>query len=688
SPDGRWWVLSDRTEAPSGAGYALENRVVTSRCLPDLFANQNVRRHASFFSAFNEHFLASARTDQPFAVFLTRGPSKQTYFEHAYLARYLGLDIVEGSDLTVRDERLFLKSVAGLRPVDLVLRTVRSEMCDPLELRTDSMFGVPGLLKAARAGSVTIANALGSGLVESDAFLSFLPSLSRFLLDEELAMPSVATWWCGQEAERRYVADNLDKLIVRQISTTRSLLSGGRAGRVGQHMSESDRSRLLGTIRQSGHDFVGQEILPLSTAPAWSKDNTVQPAPVLLRIYVAATANGYQLLPGGLTRGSSHFNTQATWLSRGEFSKDTWVLSDEPVETFSILAQADQNLRRAVRELPSRAADNLFWLGRYAERAEAAVRLLRSLVIRLHGETGGTRNIVSQERLVALLVLQKHLSARRARHALHKGRDAVERELWTVLFDPDSKDGLATVLGKVRRTADIVRERLSFDAFRILTDTTNVPELLSNAPNQTTDDALRLLNRLIQYLAAFSGMVMENMTRSYGWRFLDMGRRIERVRSMSQLMQQLATRGDPADDGGLDLLLELADSTMTYRARYHSAPALPRVLDLLLADETNPRSALFQVISIARHLRVLPGSTDGLPGAHQQIVTRIASDFRLADVFQLSSSMSRAGSRARLARLLRHVETGVETLSDEISQKYFSHSAANRVVGVRRRGTV
>jgi uncharacterized circularly permuted ATP-grasp superfamily protein/uncharacterized alpha-E superfamily protein len=687
SPDGRWWVLSDRTEAPSGAGYALENRVVASHCLPELFTSQNVRRQASFFRAFNEHFLSLAGREQPLAVFLTRGPAKHTYFEHAYLARYLGYTIVEGSDLTVRDDRLYLKTVEGLKPVDLVLRTIRSEMSDPLELRSDSLTGVPGLLQAARAGRVTVGNALGSALVESDAFLSFLPALSRFYLSEELAIPSVATWWCGQEAEQQYVLDNLDELIVRRISTTRSLLSGGQDGTVGRHMSAAERSRIVEQIKHRGHDFVGQETLSLSTAPLWTDNAALRPAPVVLRMYVAATANGYQVMPGGLTRVSVGSDLYADWLASGDVSKDTWVLSDEPVETFSLLAQRQENtrLRRGGRDLPSRAADNLFWLGRYAERAEAAVRLLRSLVIRLRGETGASRHTVAPDRVVSLLVIQKHLSARRGRRAMQQGRKAVEQELWTILFDPECRDGLANVLGNVRRTAEVVRERLSYDTYRVLKDLSDVVSDSHRAPRHEAEDALRLLNRLIQYLAAFNGLVMENMTRGYGWRFLDMGRRIERMRNIVQLTQQLTIRGDPEEDGALELLLELADSTMTYRGRYQAAPRLPAVLDLLLCDDSNPRAALFQLCALADHLAELPAQDeDGLLTPDQRITTNVGAELKLADTVALSLSKSRFDARLDLDRLLKRVEQGIDDLADHIQRQYFSHSAVQRVSGAER----
>jgi uncharacterized circularly permuted ATP-grasp superfamily protein/uncharacterized alpha-E superfamily protein len=687
SPDGRWWVLSDRTQAPSGAGYALENRVVSSQCLPDLFAHRNVRRLASFFRAFSDRFLSLSSRDQPQAVFLSPGPSKQNYFEHAYLARYLGFSVVEGSDLTVRDDRVYLKTVDGLKPVDLIMRRISAELCDPLELRTDSLLGVPGLLQAARAGKVTIGNALGSGLVESDSFLSFLPGLSRFFLDEELAMPSVATWWCGQERERKYVLEHMDELVVRHIRSARNLFTTGHGNLVRPEMSAAARARLIHEIERNGHDFVGQEPASLSTAPIWSGSDTLQAAPVSLRVYVAATSNGYQVMPGGLTRVTEGADPGASWLETGDVSKDTWVLSDEPVEQFSLLAQrqANQRLHRGMRDLPSRTADNLFWLGRYTERAEGAVRLFRSLVIRLGGEMGSTRHLVSPERVVSLLIVQKHLSVRRGRRAMQEGREAVERELWTILFDPECKDGLATVLGNVRRNAEAVRERLSFDTFRILRDLAAVSHSWRLSPGNETSDALRLLNRLIQYLAAFNGMVAENMTHGYGWRFLDMGRRLERTRALVQVIQQLAVRGEPQVEGQLELLLEFADSTMTYRARYHATPQLPAVLDLLLCDETNPRSALYQIRMLSEHIEHLPNrDDDGILTPDQRIVTRLGNELKLTDPVALGATTGRFEARVELDRLARRVERDVHKLSDYIAQRFFSHSSARRVGGARR----
>jgi uncharacterized circularly permuted ATP-grasp superfamily protein/uncharacterized alpha-E superfamily protein len=685
APDGGWWVIRHRTQSPTGAGFALENRVITSHCLPELFTTRNVQRLASFFRAFSEHFLSLSSYDEPTAVVLSSGPSRRTYFEHAYLARYLGFSLVEGSDLTVRSDRLFMKTVEGLKPIDLVLRRVRADLCDPLELTTDSVVGVPGLLQAARAGNVTIGNGLGSGLVESSAFMSFLPGLCRLLLDQDLEIPSVATWWCGQVPERDYVLGNLDALDVQRIAAFSRGLSGAQAAtRMPADLDPERRAQLVEDITLRGHAYFGQEAVSLSTTPHWHGSDRIEASPMVLRVYVAATAEGYQVMPGGLTRISLFPDSRSSWPMAGEISKDTWVVQDEPVDAFSLLAEREKEkrLRRTMGILPSRAADNLFWLGRYAERAEAAVRLLRSLVIRLSGETGSTRHLLSPDRVASLLVVQKHLSPRRARRATQLGREGIETELHNILFDPESRDGLAPVLGNVRRTADVVRERLSFDTYRILKDLTDVVQRSDAAASREFGGALQLLNRMVQYIAAFNGMVMENMTRGYGWQFLDMGRRLERLRTMSQLIQQLVVRGQPESDGALELLLELADSTMTYRGRYRAAPQLATVLDLLLSDDTNPRSAIFQIISISDRMRVLPRVTDeGVLAEDERVTTRLTSELRLADVYRLADTVNRFDSRIELDRLARSLDEGMKDLSNLIADRYFSHSAPRRVSG-------
>ena len=384
SPDGQWWALGDRTQCPSGSGYALENRIVLSRILPDEFRESQVQRLASFFQVQRDtlRHLAPGKSDNPNVVLLTSGPHNETYFEHAYLARYLGFTLVEGGDLTVRDRRVFLKTLEGLQPVDVIFRRVDDSFCDPLELRSDSFLGVPGLVEAARAGSVVIANALGSGLMESPAFLAFLPGLCRHLLGEELKLPSVATWWCGQAKEHQYVLDHLHEIVVKSAVAARA-----RQPSFGGRLGKSEREELVAAIGARPFDFVGQEQVTLSTAPVWLNDK-LEPRRISLRAYVTAHGDTFSVLPGGLTRVSPAAGNPVVSMQSGGGSKDTWVLSDGPVTPVSLLTASGQpvSVARAAAELPSRVADNLYWLGRYVERMEHRMRVLRCVIGRMTGE--------------------------------------------------------------------------------------------------------------------------------------------------------------------------------------------------------------------------------------------------------------------------------------------------------------
>jgi uncharacterized alpha-E superfamily protein len=439
-------------------------------------------------------------------------------------------------------------------------------------------------------------------------------------------------------------------------------------------------------IERRPHQFVGQEGMQLSTAPFWSGEGLVRAEPLTLRVFVAATKDGYRVMPGGLALLTRDGDPRAQ-RPTSDYSKDVWVRSDQSVDTFSLLGRSLQAtaLRRSDRDLPSRAADNLYWLGRYLERAEGAVRLYRSLFSYLSGESAGN-DPATLDTLARLLVSQERLTARRARRATVDGARAVEQELWQVLFDPESPDGLAKVLGNVGRTAELVRERLSADAWRILESLTRTPEVPWRA--HAIGDAVKLLNTMIQNLSAITGMVQENMTRGYGWRLLDMGRRIERTRYVARLMRGITSHGEPAESGVLNLLLELVDSTMTYRSRYKAIPQLPAVLDLVMADETNPRSLIFQISEIEEHLEVMPLEQESGPiSAAQKIVISLLAELRLCDVKRLSIVRSRSGKRTHLDRVLTRLESGADELSDVIEGTYFSHSLERQISGSGRLGS-
>ena len=383
SPDGRWWVLADRTQSPSGTGYALENRTIVSDVLPDAFQTANVRRLASFFRAQREALLGLAKSDNPRAVLLTPGPFNETYFEHSYLARYLGFTLAEGADLTVRDRRVYLKTVEGLEAVDVILRRVDDSFCDPLELRGDSLLGVAGLVDAISAGNVVVANALGSGVIETAAIMPFLPGLARKLLGEPLKLPSVATWWCGQDYALDWVLQHLDQVVVKPAFPLRGMEPIFGAG-----LAKAERQRIGDQLRSRPYEYVAQEQVALSTAPVWDRGRLYSRS-LVLRTYVLNTSSGWVAMPGGLVRVAGADGPVVS-MQRGGRSKDAWVLWDGAVDTFSMLRPRNQpvQLQHAHADLPSRAADHLFWLGRYAERSESIARLLRCLMTRVRRASG------------------------------------------------------------------------------------------------------------------------------------------------------------------------------------------------------------------------------------------------------------------------------------------------------------
>src|ERR1700722_17614519 len=446
SPDGRWWVLADRTQSPSGSGYALENRTIVSDVLPDAFRTSNVRRLASFFRTQREALLDLARSDHPRVVLLTPGPFNETYFEHSYLARYLGLTLAEGADLTVRDRRVFLKTVEGLQPVDVILRRVDDSFCDPLELRGDSFLGVAGLVDAVAAGNVVVTNALGSGVIETAAIMPFLPGLARKLLGEPLKLPSVATWWCGEEYALEWVLDHLENVVVKPAFSSRSM-----EPIFGADLAKAGKQKISDQLRACPDEYVAQEQVALSTAPVWDKGH-LYPRSLVLRTYVLNTGSGWIAMPGGLVRVAGP-DGQVVSMQRGGRSKDAWVMWDEPVDTFSMLRPRNQpiQLRRAPADLPSRSADHLFWLGRYAARAECIARLLRCLITRVRRSSG--------PELACLFRLHGCFDPQHS--TLPKDRPATARdledELMSLMSNIERPGSLASTLAEVQRVGGNVR---------------------------------------------------------------------------------------------------------------------------------------------------------------------------------------------------------------------------------------
>lgn len=647
-PDGRWWVLSDRAQAPSGAGYALENRIALGRAIPDFFRGLNVERLAGFFQAFRANLEGYNRSSDSRVVLLTPGPLNETYFEHAYLARYLGLLLAEGEDLTVHDDVLYIRTIAGLRRVEVLWRRLDSDFADPLELNAASQLGVPGLVRSVRAGNVMIANTLGSGLAEVRALMGFLPHLSQRLLGEDLALPNLATWWCGQPQEREVVLDRFDEMAIAPAFEygLPGVLADGAVPAA--DLEPAAREALRDAIAINGAAYVGQEIVRLSTTPVWV-DGRLEPRPFVMRLYATATENGWTVMPGGFARVSDQADARYVSMQRGDRSADVWVLADAPVAETTLLPPADRIVvRPAAGTLPSRAADNLFWLGRYLERAEATLRVVRALTGRLSEANVAGSPVI--ERLVNMLIAWGAAEA-------EAPRLAPSRAVLAALTDTARMGALPSIVRAARRTASVIRDRLSPDAWRALRD---LSQLIEEPGDIAEADAFDLENRALRIIAAFSGLASENMNRLAGWRFLELGRRIERSVATTRFIRRFAEPQAPI--GALDVLLELVDSQITYRTRYVLTTSRLPVIDLVVIDADNPRSLAYQIERMEMHLAALPNNASpGRLSQAQRIAARLASGLRTSVAEEIDMA------------LITTTEAALMQLSDEITRSYFQH---------------
>ncbi len=669
SPDGSWWVVSDRTQAPSGAGYALENRLVVSRVFPQLFSELNVQHLASFFAGVRDSLLHwapragpgdQAREGPPRVVLLTPGPYNETYFEHALTARYLGFPLVEGSDLTVRSGCVWMKTVEGLKRVHAILRRQDDDYCDPLELRSDSALGVAGLADCARRGTVFIGNALGSGVLESGALLGYLPELSEQLLGEPLRLPSIATWWLGEPAAFEDAWKRLDKLLIKPLER-----SVREPAIFGADLSHDERVLLRAKVAARPQRYVAQEWVDVSQAPVLERGvgrgaarvpDTLAPRAVGLRVFAVATPDGYRVMPGGLTRVAVDGDSRVIAMQRGGRSKDTWVLSGAPVNAaFSLLSSTVKpgDLVGSRVNLPSRAAENLFWYGRYGERCDSAVRVLRVAIAGILDRAAD-----ASDHTPPVIVLA---------HRLGLIDDLADAGVSLLRAATHPEEALASRLRQLARTAFSLRDRMSADNWRTLNQLAADPVFQRGAALPL---ALSWLDRAVGTMMTLSGYVLDGMTRGSGWRFLSIGRRLERLAHLCTTLQVATTDGAAH---GLDWLLELTDSTGTYRARYLVAPEWLPVLDMLVRDDTNPRSIAFQLKGLAEYVAKLEL-------AHGRFASDVLAPVQAA-LLDLDASELHPESEA-LAALLDQLRKCAGAVSDELTLKFFSHAASRSVLSL------
>jgi uncharacterized circularly permuted ATP-grasp superfamily protein/uncharacterized alpha-E superfamily protein len=629
-PDGTWWVLSDRAQAPSGAGFALENRVATGRVFSEYFAKANVHRLAGFFRRFRDHLVdLRGETDSRVSI-LTPGPLNDTYFEHAYIARYLGFMLLEGEDLIVQDGQLLVRTVAGLKPVSVLWRRLDTAWSDPLEFDETSHIGTAGLLQAVRHGSVSLVNALGTGILETRALLAFLPRISERLLGETLKLPNVATWWCGEAGTRDYVKEHAETMMFSPALSTALPFASNQTEFIGSDFEKFHKGILETWVDTKADKLVGQEAVTLSTTPAYHEGSLV-PRPMSLRVFLARTSNGWEVMSGGFARIGRSKDASAIAMQAGGSAADVWIVGDQKPVRDTLLHQGESPFFKSqVGVLPSRAADNLFWLGRYIERAEGAVRLLRAY----------------HARLMETADLEAPLVSQTADYLENIG----------VAPDKPIPDGLCSMLQSAVASASKVRDRFSVDGWLALNDLAQTASGARRAMRENAD-VPHAMSLLLRKITGFSGLVHENMYRFTGWRFLSIGRALERAHRMTDLLSVFTEQDAP--EGSLELLLEVGDSAMSMSRRYAVSLSQATVLDLLAMDPQNPRAVLYQLTDMKEHVAVLPHSKEF---NHLSELSR--------SVLQIHTSLAIATPDTLTPEALAELRDQISFLSVELTEAY------------------
>ncbi len=657
-PDGRFRVFRDYGSNPPGLGYALENRIVMSRVFAELYHKTQILRLAPFFQTFHRALIqrTSLRRDDPGIVLFSPGPDSHIYYEHVLLSRYLGYTLVEGQDLTVRNGRVFLKKLVGLEPVEAIFRHIPDLCSDPFALRRDTVNGVAGLIQVCREQNIDIINPIGSGFVDTPALKTLLPQLCRQLLGCELMLENHPAWWCG-------TADGLDR-AENQLSRL-NLTSAMDPAEVMEAPGD-----MLAEIRKAPSCYLVSEPIRPSFAPAWSEKGGAGGCYTLLRLFACATEQGFAVMPGGLAISADSVDILERDCPERQRSKDIWVLSSKPVEPFTLMDgfHTISEFRRS-NDLPSRVADNLLWLGRYLERAEGLIRLLRSCYRRISGE----------DRLQDIPDLQFLLDILRAKRLIPAPAEGttgiplfreLSGHLYDALYQKDRPESVVFILQRVQQTARKVRDRLSVDSWRAISR-------LEDFAGRPSGDPLELLDKTLFILSAFSGLAMESMTRGLGWRFMDMGRRVERAMNQASLIRIGLPQVCADSRNTLQALLEVSDSLMTYRARYKSAFQLAPVLDLLLADESNPKSLAFQFRRLAGHVEHLPRQSERpFSCPEERIALEMLTTVRLHDLTGLQCDGENSSQNEQLAAFLTSMEDLLNEFAQQISGHYLSRVPA------------
>ncbi|SHE38096.1 Uncharacterized conserved protein, circularly permuted ATPgrasp superfamily [Arenibacter palladensis] len=678
--DGRLWVVNDRAEAPSGMGYALENRSTTNRILPEIYAKMNVKRLSGFFKEFNQMLVDASpiKKDNPNIAILTPGSHNETYFEHAYLSSFLGYPLVQGNDLVVRDGFVWMKSLKGLKQIDVILRRVDDAFTDPLELREDSQLGVAGLLDVVRRKNVSIINPVGSGVIENPGLIPFMPAIARYLLNEDLILPQIASWWCGQEQERKFVLNNLSQLVIKRID---------RTNRESIHFAEFMTTQQLNDLKReielTPYRFVAQEKISFSTAPNLV-DGTIESRNLVTRTFCIASNNDYSVMPGGLVRVAPDRETIRVSNQRGGTSKDFWVLEDGPVkEDITRHWQKRSSLAASgLNDLPSLTAENLYWAGRYVGRTLVNARFLR-MVMRQMALVQNKNEKPDSVKLQVLFKAVTHLTGTYPGFAEKSpdGKMAMEdpmQEMLSVILDKDRPGSLAHNLAMFGNSYYSIRNLWSSDMWRVFENIQKIWQSFEEGQDRSINKILKVLNQLITRLIAFMGLIEESILVQQGLLLYFIGLQLEQSMLTITKCRSLLTikYEEQVEYDLLEYLLTSHESLNIYRYSYRSHIQLEHLLDLVVLDLEYPRSLTFMLNRIQKDIARLPHSRkDNNLSNYQKYVFDAFSKLRLAESSNLVKTKSETDYfREDLDELLENLSELLYRTSQSISSTYFNHT--------------
>ncbi len=674
-PNGEFTVVADRTQTPNGNGYALENRTVLSRALPSIFRDSHVHRLSHYFQTLRQSLIsvASHLNTSPRIVMLTPGAQSRGYFEHTLLANYLGFNLVHGSDLTVRNGYVWIKALGGLERVDVIYRQVDDMLCDQVELSPDSAHGIPNLLEVIRSGNVIIANPLGTGILETPAILKYLPNIAKHFLGREPILKSVQTWWCGNTEDRNFVTNNIESLIVRD-----SMRRENRSSYYGHELTAAEKTQLLAKINQHPHRYSAQPYLP-SSHTANLQGNMIESRPAILRTFTVADSGSYSVMPGGLTRigdgpslkkGKDFFTYQ---------HKDTWVIASEPESPLTLRDQVNTPVLDGEHEnnLPSRVIENLFWMGRYAERAETGLRLLRTVVTSLQS----SEPLAPEARstlLTALSVQTGTLPGFQDNEVLQLNPD---EELMSLLLDNSRPGSIKNTLRYLLNNTEEVKEMLSADTRKIINNLRDQLDQLDTQFKQgQTNISNEWLDDIITTLLALSGLNNESMLRGLDWQFHAIGRRTERAMQTAKLLKSslCCSLSKYPQQQVLEAVLLSVEAFISFRRRYRSRNDIVCGLDLMMVDDSNPRSLFYQISELKQHMLKLPNTKTSSRNmsTEAKIIIKSLNDIQLTDLKTLAMINEVSLSRESLGQLMDTLLEQMEQFTQCISDKYFDHIVA------------